>query len=111
MIFDPRSLYLLTWLTCHIVILISTAWSHSRDDASVEKMTLNIIHRLEVAAKDSGVANRYLYINYASATQANAVFAGYGNKNVQKLKAVQRAVDPHGIFTSKGLWRGFFKLQ
>ncbi|EYE99687.1 FAD-binding oxidoreductase [Aspergillus ruber CBS 135680] len=93
------------------IILISTAWSHSRDDASVEKMTLNIIHRLEVAAKDSGVANRYLYINYASATQANAVFAGYGNKNVQKLKAVQRAVDPHGIFTSKGLWRGFFKLQ
>ncbi|ODM23738.1 hypothetical protein SI65_01327 [Aspergillus cristatus] len=93
------------------IILISTVWSHRRDDAAVEKMTSNIIHRVEAAAKDLGVANRYLYINYASSPQADAVFAGYGEKNVQRLKEVQRAVDPRGIFASKGLWRGFFKLQ
>jgi FAD/FMN-containing dehydrogenase len=73
-------------------------------------MTANTIRRLEAAAKDLDVANRYLYVNYASAAQEDAVFAGYGEKNVRKLKDIQRAVDPHGIFTSKGLWRGFFKL-
>lgn len=93
-----------------LVILISTAWSHSHDDAAVERMTANTIHRLKVAAEDLGVANRYLYINYASASQADDVFAGYGDENVQKLNKIQRAVDPHGIFTSHGLWKGFFKL-
>lgn len=70
-------------------------------------MTANIVRRVEAAAKDSGVANRYLYINYASAAQADGVFGGYGDENVQRLKEVHRAVDPHGIFASKGLWRGF----
>jgi FAD/FMN-containing dehydrogenase len=86
-----------------LVNLISTAWSHRGDDSIVERMTANTIRRVKAAAEDLGVANRYLYINYAAAAQADAVFAGYGDKNVQRLREVQRAVDPHGIFTSKGL--------
>lgn len=74
-------------------------------------MTSNVVHRVEAAAKNLGVENRYLYINYASAAQADAVFAGYGDRNVQRLQEVQRTVDPHGIFASKGLWKGSFKLQ
>ncbi|EAW22250.1 FAD-binding oxidoreductase [Aspergillus fischeri NRRL 181] len=66
--------------------------------------------RIEAVAKELKVADRYLYINYASAAQADKVFAGYGEKNWQRLRDIQRSVDPRGIFTSKGLWKGFVKL-
>lgn len=93
-----------------IVILISTAWSDANGDEAVEKMTENTISRIGEAAESLGVANRYLYINYASERQADEIFAGYGEENVQRLKQIQRAVDPRGVYTSKGLWRGFVKL-
>ncbi|KAF7593567.1 hypothetical protein BBP40_011187 [Aspergillus hancockii] len=93
------------------IILISTAWSNSGDDAAVESMTANVIRRLKTVAEGLGVANRYLYINYASAAQTDKVFASYGEESLQRLKEVQRAVDPRGIFTSQGLWRGFVKLM
>lgn len=93
------------------IILISTAWSNERDDAAVERMTGNIIRRLQAVARDTGVGHRYIYINYASAAQVHDVFAGYGEDNAQRLRDIQRAVDPQGIFTSHGLWRGFVKLQ
>ncbi|CAI7674902.1 hypothetical protein N7533_011302 [Penicillium manginii] len=92
------------------LILISTAWSKSANDAEVNRMTANTIERLNTAAKKLGVASRYKYINYASAAQAGTVFSGYGDENLQKLRGIQRAVDPRGIFTSGGLWRGSFKL-
>ncbi|KAI9035692.1 FAD-binding oxidoreductase [Aspergillus affinis] len=92
------------------LVLISTAWSNSTDDAAVNRMTANIIQRLSVAANDLGVASQYKYINYASAAQASTVFDGYGDENVHRLKIIQKAVDPHGVFTSQGLWHGFMKL-
>lgn len=73
-------------------------------------MTTNAIRRIELAAQNLGVANRYKYINYASAQQAREVFSSYGEDNLQRLKEIQKAVDPRGIFTSKGLWTGFVKL-
>ncbi|KIA75583.1 hypothetical protein HK57_00642 [Aspergillus ustus] len=92
------------------LILISTAWSSASGDALVNTMTENTIARLREAAEGLGIANRFLYINYASAQQAPDVFAGYGEENAQRLKEIQRAVDPTGVFTSKGLWTGFVKL-
>ncbi|PLB54762.1 FAD-binding domain-containing protein [Aspergillus steynii IBT 23096] len=92
------------------LILISTAWSNRTDDAAVNRMTANTIERLTVAANDLGIADRYKYINYASAAQASTIFAGYGDENLQRLKKIQKSMDPHGIFTSEGLWRGFVKL-
>ncbi|KAL1849319.1 hypothetical protein Plec18167_000463 [Paecilomyces lecythidis] len=93
------------------IILISTAWSNKRDDAAVERMTGNVIRRLQAVAEDIGVGHRYIYINYASAAQADGIFSGYGEDNAQRLRVIQRAVDPYGVFTLRGLWRGFMKLQ
>jgi hypothetical protein len=73
-------------------------------------MTEKTISRIRQAADGLGVANRYLYINYASAQQASEVFAGYGEENVHRLREIQRALDPRGVYTSRGLWRGFVKL-
>ncbi|RDW67425.1 FAD-binding oxidoreductase [Aspergillus mulundensis] len=92
------------------LILISTAWTHAADDHAVETMTHNTVARIREVAEGLGVANRYMYINYASAAQAADVFDGYGEENVRRLQGVQRAVDPRGVYTSTGLWRGFVKL-
>ncbi|OOO13893.1 FAD linked oxidase domain-containing protein [Aspergillus oryzae] len=92
------------------LILISTAWSDARDDAAVNTMTENAIRRIREAAETLNVAHPFLYVNYASAAQASEVFSSYGEKNVQSLRDIQRAVDPHGVFTSRGLWSGFAKL-
>lgn len=74
-------------------------------------MMNNILRRIKTVAQDLGVAHRYLYINYAQAGQAEEVFAGYGENNAQRLRDIQSSVDPNGVFTSKGLWTGFMKLQ
>ncbi|KAJ6091322.1 hypothetical protein N7467_003291 [Penicillium canescens] len=92
------------------LILISTAWTDASGDAAVNSMTENTVQRVKSAAEKLGVANRYRYINYASAAQTDEVFPGYGGENMQRLKQIQMAVDPKGVFTSKGLWRGFRKL-
>lgn len=92
------------------VILIATAWTDSSGDAAVNSMTENIVRRVNSAAEKLGVASRYRYINYASAAQTDEIFPGYGEQNMQRLKQIQKAVDPKGVFTSKGLWRGFRKL-
>ncbi|BAE58837.1 unnamed protein product [Aspergillus oryzae RIB40] len=84
------------------LILISTAWSDARDDAAVNTMTENAIRRIREAAETLNVAHPFLYVNYASAAQASEVFSSYGEKNVQSLRDIQRAVDPHGVFTSRG---------
>ncbi|RAK96474.1 FAD-binding oxidoreductase [Aspergillus ibericus CBS 121593] len=93
-----------------LLILISTAWSDADGDIAVNTMTGNTIARIQAAAESLGVANRYLYINYASAQQEDEIFPGYGEENERRLKEIQRAVDPRGVYTSQGLWRGFVKL-
>ncbi|KAJ5173913.1 FAD linked oxidase N-terminal [Penicillium coprophilum] len=93
------------------IILLSTAWSDANDDMAINGMTTNAARRIDLAAHKLGVANRYMYINYASAEQASRVFSGYGAENLQRLKNIQKAVDPREVFTSKGLWKGFVKLH
>ncbi|KAA8642417.1 uncharacterized protein ATNIH1004_011361 [Aspergillus tanneri] len=55
-----------------LAILISTAWSHGTDGAAVTGMTANTIRRIQ-AAQNLGIENKYLYVSYASAEQANEV--------------------------------------
>lgn len=73
-------------------------------------MTNNVIERLRSTASREGVAHPYLYLNYAAAGRAAEVFAGYGSSNGERLRAIQVALDPAGVFSASGLWRGFMKL-
>lgn len=61
------------------------------------------------AAKSLDVFHPFVYINYANKGQD--VFASYGKDNHRRLVEVQQALDPHGVFTSSGLWTGFFKVR
>lgn len=94
-----------------IVIMISTGWANAEGDEPVGTMTTNVISRLKDVAVDLGVAHPYIYAGYARSGQADEVFAGYGQENLKRLREIQESVDPHGIFTSKGLWRGHLKLH
>lgn len=74
-------------------------------------MTRNVVSRVKATASSLGVLNRFVYMNYAWAGQAEEVFAGYGEENAARLRRVQGEVDPKGVFTRMGLWRGFMKLN
>lgn len=67
------------------------------------------IERATAATKNAAKDHRWRYINYASNQQDP--FAGYGEQNVQRLRNIQKSVDPRGVFTSSGLCKGFFKLN
>lgn len=91
--------------------MLSTAWTDASSDAAVNSMTEVTVQKVKALAEKLGVANRYCYINYASKAQTDEIFPGYGDQNLKKLKQIQKAVDPQGVFTSKGLWTGFRKLR
>lgn len=59
-------------------------------------------------AKVSGLFHPWQYINYAAPFQDP--FSSYGEMSRLRLQEVQQSIDPQGIFTSKGLVRGSFKL-
>ena len=62
-------------------------------------MTRNVVNRVKAAARNLDVANRFVYMNYAWAGQADEAFAGYGEVNARRLRNVQKAVDRSGTFT------------
>jgi hypothetical protein len=74
------------------------------DDATVYGFAERFFSRYTQAAKDLGVHHPYIYLNYANRDQDP--FAGYGTENKQRLTEIQQSVDPRGIFTSTGRWRG-----
>lgn len=78
-------------------------------DDSAYSLAENFIASFQEAAKSLNVFHPFIYINYANKGQG--VFASYGKDNHKRLTEVQKALDPRGIFTSSGLWTGFFKVR
>ncbi|EXU95667.1 FAD/FMN-binding dehydrogenase [Metarhizium robertsii] len=85
------------------------AWNNEKDDATISALADRWLQRSLAIIQEAGKGNPWLYINYASKSQDP--FASYGEKNRQRLIAIQKEVDPRGTFTSKGLCRGNFKLR
>ncbi|KAE8327046.1 hypothetical protein BDV39DRAFT_205457 [Aspergillus sergii] len=88
---------------------LTVSWKSGQDDAAVNAFVQRWIQRVEDVTIQAGSQHRWLYINYAYHQQDP--FSGYGERNKQKLVDVQKAVDQRGVFTSRGLCRGYFKLQ
>jgi hypothetical protein len=59
-------------------------------------------------AEGSGLLHPWQYINYAAPFQDP--FSSYGEASKRRLQEIQQSIDPEGIFASKGLVRGSFKL-
>lgn len=90
-----------------IVYSFNIRCSLAVDDAAVLQASENIIARSTALAKEMGLHHRYIYQNYAHITQD--VFAGYGEKNLERLMEIQKKYDPEGVF-GKRLQPGHFKL-
>jgi len=85
------------------------SWTSNLDDRAAHGFASRFIASFKQAAEALKVFHPFIYINYANKGQD--VFSGYGEENKQRLIAVQKEIDPLGIFTSSGLWPGFFKVR
>ena len=81
-------------------------WNSREDDHACETAGRNIIERITIVAKEMGLHHRYIYQNYANISQD--VFAGYGEKNREELRRIQKKYDPKGVFSR--LQPGYFKV-
>ncbi|RYP34520.1 hypothetical protein DL767_004232 [Monosporascus sp. MG133] len=81
------------------VFLISPAWSNAANDEQIYNAARSLIANVEAKAKQLGVYDPYIYLNYAAPWQK--VIQSYGKENVKKLQALRKRVDPKGFFTNK----------
>ncbi|KAI1247925.1 hypothetical protein MGN70_010173 [Eutypa lata] len=94
----------------HLVInLLSLSWTDKVMDNSAYAFADSFIAEFRQAAESLNAFHPFVYINYANKGQD--VFSGYGEKNLQTLSEIQQSIDPRGVFTSSGLWPGFFKVR
>jgi hypothetical protein len=84
-------------------------WTDRQDDDAVNAFVQKWIQRVQAATVQAGSHHHWLYINYAYHQQDP--FSGYGQRNKQRLIDVQKTIDQREVFTSRGLCRGYFKLQ
>ncbi|KAJ5462642.1 FAD linked oxidaseN-terminal [Penicillium sp. IBT 31633x] len=90
------------------VVLLTVLWENSTDDNAMNTFVSRWVERATRSTHELGKYHPWLYINYASKDQDP--FSGYGERNLQRLRDIQRTVDPTGVFSSTGLCRGYFKL-
>ncbi|KAF4838618.1 Bifunctional solanapyrone synthase [Colletotrichum tropicale] len=89
--------------------LITIAWANAADDAAMYAFADAWLAKTEAASRELGVFVPYRYMNHAFRSRQD-VLGSYGEENLARLRRVQRAVDPAGVFTSKGLCTGYWKL-
>lgn len=84
-------------------------WKDASDDEVNIRANKDLFERIEAEGKKLGVLREYKYQNYAWSDQN--VFEGYGKENFEKLKRIQKRVDPNGVFARGGLCGGYFKIN
>lgn len=82
-------------------------WEDAADDDLIYAETQKLFEAGEREAKEAGVWNRYLYLNYADKWQKP--IRGYGENNVRMLRAMSRKYDPKQTFQKAVV--GGFKLD
>ncbi|KAI1735291.1 putative FAD-binding oxidoreductase [Xylaria scruposa] len=79
-----------TWWT------ITVTWWNAEDDATIYDAVASFSNKVKAAADAAGTSLEYIFMNDANVDQP--VIASYGLDNVQRLRAVQQAYDPHMVF-------------
>ncbi|KAL1634104.1 hypothetical protein SLS58_010802 [Diplodia intermedia] len=88
---------------------VATSWTNAEEDDAIYASRERFLARSRASAQELGVFHKYVYMNYAD-SERDDVFSGYDEQNVERLKEIQRSVDPEGVFTRDGLCTGYFKL-
>jgi hypothetical protein len=89
-------------LSCNL----ANMWTDPADNERMYAFSHALYERMQAEAVRRGLANDYIYMNYASPWQDP--IASYG-ANKQKLKQVASVYDPTGVF--QRLQPGYFKLE
>ncbi|KAI9761159.1 MAG: hypothetical protein M4579_001206 [Chaenotheca gracillima] len=89
-----------------MLVQYNWAWASTADDTRVTNAIESILAQAETAAQSMGLANDYVYLNYAAPNQKP--FDGYGAANKNRLINIQKLLDPKGVFSI--LQPGYFKL-
>jgi hypothetical protein len=79
-----------------INVLYVVTWTLPTDNTRVYARFQQLENDLAALAKKMGIANEYIYLNYAS--QWQKPLERYGDKNVAFMKSVSKTYDPAGIF-------------
>ncbi|KAF1845473.1 Glucooligosaccharide oxidase [Cucurbitaria berberidis CBS 394.84] len=105
---DPNPLGLSSSTNESLVnVSFTVNWALAKDDGLVQSLTRMAIEQIDRFAVGKGTAHRYRYLNYCGSWQKP--FEGYGEKNVDFLRAVSRTYDPEGLFQYGCV--GGFKLK
>lgn len=88
------------------VILGSVSWLDPADDDAVKAAFNEYMEWSENFARERGLLSPFLYMNYAHGVQD--VMGSIGKENVDRMRSIRRAYDPHDYF--RKYWKGGFKL-
>lgn len=89
------------------IIQLACSWNNAVDDDKVYEVMSDIMKQIKKESVELGVANDWIYMNYAS--QFQDVIASYGDASKAKLKKVADRYDPKAVFQK--LQPGYFKLD
>ncbi|KAI5919909.1 putative oxidoreductase [Camillea tinctor] len=89
-----------------VVCLVSPSWSDAAQDEQVYSAARSLMADIEAKAKNLGVYDPYIYLDYAAPWQE--VIKGYGAENIKKLQDLRKRVDPKEVFTRNV--KGGFKI-
>lgn len=90
-----------------LLLNLNTMWIDAADDARVLRVHSRIIDRTVAQARNMGLYEEYIYMNYAS--QFQAVLPSYGAANQARLKKIAAKYDPSAVY--QVLQPGYFKLD
>ncbi|KAF2191541.1 FAD-binding domain-containing protein, partial [Zopfia rhizophila CBS 207.26] len=79
-----------------INLLFTLSWQLPVDNETVEAAMRNLEEEIEASAREKGVYNEFVYLNYAAGWQDP--IKGYGSESVDFLRRVSRTYDPNGLF-------------
>ncbi|KAJ7456914.1 hypothetical protein FB451DRAFT_1183448 [Mycena latifolia] len=89
-----------------ILLLATVFWSDPADDSILIPKFNAFFEWAENEARQRGLLNRFIYMNYALREQK--VMESVGEENLFKLREIQGVYDPQGVF--KKYWKGGYKL-
>ena len=82
--------------TNQVLFLFFVQWADPADDAVLNKAADDLLAEVTALAKERGLHNEFIYLNYA--TDRQDVLSGYGGDNLAKMKAAAAKYDPQGVF-------------
>ncbi|KAJ8116801.1 hypothetical protein OPT61_g1844 [Boeremia exigua] len=88
-------------------VLLYMVWDDASKDQTLNRAASEFMAAAKTEAKNRGLYNEYIYMNYAGPYQN--VVPSYGEENLAKLKKIAKKYDPQAVFQK--LQPGGYKLE